>query len=108
MFRALLGTGITGVGTDYVFLAVQKLIDLGSISHVGYRADYAVQQTRLVIHADVRPHAEVILVALLGLAHFWIALPSLFLVREEPKKSQYIQPSPIQMTSQTEKVCKDQ
>lgn len=83
MFQGLLDTGITGVGTDYVFLAVQKLIDLGSISHVGYRADHPVHQTRLVIQADVRLHAEVILVALLGLAHFWIALTILVLGRTQ-------------------------
>lgn len=83
MFRGLLDTGITGVGTDYVFLVVQKLIDLGSISQVGYRADHAVHQTRLVIQADVRLHAEVILVTLLGLAHFWIALTILVLGRTQ-------------------------
>ena len=38
MLRALLHSGITGIGTDYVFVAVQQLIDLRDICHIGRRA----------------------------------------------------------------------
>jgi len=54
MFGTLLDTGITGISADHVFLAMQQLVDLGNVRHVGGSAYYAVHQTRLVIHTDVR------------------------------------------------------
>ena len=38
MLGTLLDAGVTGVGTDHVLIAVQQLIDLGDICHVGHRA----------------------------------------------------------------------
>ena len=81
MFRAFLDAGVTRVGTDHVLIAVQQLIDLGDIGHVGRRAHYAVHQTRFVIGADVGLHAKIILVSLLGLVHFRVALAVLVLGR---------------------------
>ncbi len=60
MFRAFLDAGVTRVGTDHVLIAVQQLIDLGDIGHVGRRAHHAVHQARLIIDTDVRLHAEVV------------------------------------------------
>ncbi|MNG03323.1 hypothetical protein D3C84_863960 [compost metagenome] len=42
MLSTLLYAGVTRVGTDHVFLAVQQLIDLGDIRHVSCRAHHAV------------------------------------------------------------------
>lgn len=81
MFRAFLDAGVTRVGTDHVLIAVQQLIDLGDIGHVGRRAHHAVHQARLIIDTDVRLHAEVVLVTLLGLMHFRVALTVLVLGR---------------------------
>ena len=67
MLGRLLDTGITGVGTDHVFLAVQQLIHLHG-GHVDRRAHHAVH------HADVGLHAQVVMVALHGLMHFRVAL----------------------------------
>ena len=47
---------------------------LGDIAHVGRRAHDRVNQTRFDIHTDVRLHAEVPLVALLGLMNFRVTL----------------------------------
>ena len=59
--------------------AVQQLVDLGDIRHGGCRAHHAVYQPRFIINADVRLHAKVILVPLLGLVHFRVALAVLVL-----------------------------
>jgi len=42
MFWAFLYAGVTRVGTDHVFLAVQQLVDLGNVCNIGSRADHAV------------------------------------------------------------------
>ncbi|MNE41940.1 hypothetical protein D3C80_1360420 [compost metagenome] len=81
MFRAPLYAGITRVGPNHVFLAVQQLVDLGNVCNVGRRPHYAVHQAGLGIGADVGLHAEVILVALLRLVHFRVALAVLVLGR---------------------------
>ena len=74
MFRALLYAGVTRVGPNPVFLAVQQLVDLSDIRYVGRRAYHAVHHARLVIYADVSLHTEVVLVAFLGLVHFRVCL----------------------------------
>ena len=51
------------------------------IVDVGRRADDRMHQPRLGIHADVRLHAEVPLLALLGLMHLGVALAVLVLRR---------------------------
>ena len=81
IFWALLYAGVTRVGTHHVFLAMQQLVDLGGIHHIGCRTDHALNQTRLIINADVHLNAEVILVALLGLVHFRVTLAFLVLGR---------------------------
>ena len=65
MLGAFLHSGITGIGTDHVFVAVQQLIDLRDIGHIGRRAHHAMHQARLVIHTDMGLHAEVPLIALM-------------------------------------------
>jgi hypothetical protein len=54
MLGALLDTGIAGISTHHVFLAVQQLVDLGNVRHVGCSAHHAMHQPRLVIHTNVR------------------------------------------------------
>lgn len=49
MLFTFLYSGIASIGTDYVFLAVQQLVDLGDIGHVGRRTHHAVHQARLGI-----------------------------------------------------------
>ncbi|MCY1182126.1 hypothetical protein D9M73_226690 [compost metagenome] len=74
MFRAPLYAGITRVGPNHVFLAVQQLVDLGNVCNVGRRPHYAVHQAGLGIGADMCLHAEEVLVALLRLVHLRITL----------------------------------
>ena len=81
MLGAFLHAGITGIGTDHVFVAVQQLIDLRDIGHIGRCAHHAMHQARLFIHTDMGLHAEVPLIAFLGLVHFRVALAVLVLGR---------------------------
>lgn len=52
---------------------MQQALHLGHIAHVRRRRDDAVHQPGVLVHADVRLHAEIPLVALLGLMHLWVA-----------------------------------
>lgn len=81
MLGALFDAGVAGIGADDVLVAVQQLVDVGDIRHGGCRAHHAVYQPRFIINADVRLHAKVILVPLLGLVHFRVALAVLVLGR---------------------------
>jgi len=81
MFGALFDAGVAGIGADDVLVTVQQFVDLGDIRHVGCRAYHAVYQPRLIIYADVRLHAKVILVPFLALVHFRVALAVLVLGR---------------------------
>src|SRR5690554_3081614 len=81
MLGTLLDAGIAGIAADQVLFAVQQLVHLGDIGHVGRRAHHAVYQAGFAVGADVRLHAEVVLVALLGLVHLGIALAVLVLGR---------------------------
>jgi hypothetical protein len=65
---------VARVSKGISFFAVQQLVRLGHIVDVGCRAFHAVHQARVGIHANVRLHAEVPLVALLGLMHLGITL----------------------------------
>ena len=89
MFGALFDAGVAGIGVDDVLVTVQQFVDLGDIRHVGCRAYHAVYQPRLIIHADVRLHAKVILVPFLALVHFRVALA--VLVRQFFSQSQKAQ-----------------
>lgn len=77
----LLLTGVGRVAIDPALIAVQQLRDRMLVMHVGRRGHHRVDQLCLAIHADVGLHAEIPLIALLGLAHLWIALPILVLGR---------------------------
>ncbi|GLK61744.1 hypothetical protein GCM10017624_39080 [Azotobacter vinelandii] len=54
MLRTFLDTDIGRIETDQVFLAMQHLVDLGDIRHVGRRAHHVMHQARLGIDADMR------------------------------------------------------
>ena len=77
----LLAAGITRIGADQILLAMQQLIDLSAIRYICCCAHHALYQSRLVIHADVRLHTEIVLVNLLGLVHLRVALTLIVLGR---------------------------
>ena len=79
MLGTLVHAGVTYVATHVSFLAVQQLIDLRHVRHIGRRAHQAMYQTRLGINTDVRFHSKEILVSFLGLVHFGIAFAVLVL-----------------------------
>src|SRR5690606_6059987 len=60
MLGTLLDAGIAGIAADQVLVAVQQLVHLGDIGHVGRRAHHAVYQAGFAVGADVRLHAEVV------------------------------------------------
>ena len=70
---ALFDAQITRVGKGGLLLAMQQGMSLRDVRHVRRRAAHAVHQPRLRIHADVSLHAEMPLVALLGLVHLRVA-----------------------------------
>src|SRR6266542_7124340 len=72
--NAGLGTGVTSIGMDHLFLAVQQLLDLLDIGLVRRCRRHRVYQTGVGVHANVRLHPEVPLIALLRLVHLRIAL----------------------------------
>ncbi|MNP19216.1 hypothetical protein D3C76_1117330 [compost metagenome] len=71
---ALLDPGITRVGADHVFFAMQQFVDLRDVRHIGRRDHHAMNQARLIVDADVGLGTEVILIAFLGLMHLRVAL----------------------------------
>ena len=73
MLWPLLHAGITRVGTDNIFIAMQQLSDLRYIGHIRRCAVDVVHQARLSIGTDMRLHAEEILISLFCLMHFRIA-----------------------------------
>lgn len=73
-FDALVRTGIAAVATHRVPIAMQQLMGLGDVSHFGRRALHVVHQARGIVHADVRLHPEIPLVALPGLMHVRVTL----------------------------------
>jgi len=54
---------------------MQQSMRLRHIVCIGLSRRDCVHQTRLGVHANVRLHTEVPLVALLGLVHLWVTLP---------------------------------
>ena len=81
MLRPLIQAGITRVGTDNIFIAMQQVSDLRYIGHICRCAVGVVHQTRLGICTDMRLHAEEMLVTFLRLMHFGIAFTFLVLGR---------------------------
>lgn len=53
MLGVLLHPGIIDTCTSYAFVAVQQLIDLRDICHIGRRAHRAMREVRFVIRADI-------------------------------------------------------
>ena len=71
---ALFNAPVARVGKDNFFLSVQQGVRLHHIVCIGRRRHNCVNQTRLSVHANVRLHAEVPLVAFLDLVHLGVAL----------------------------------
>ena len=74
MLLTLLDTGVSSVCINRVFFAVQQLGDLRDIGHIGRSAMNMMNQSRLRIGADMRLHAEKVLVTFLRLMHLGITL----------------------------------
>src|SRR5690606_36249198 len=67
------------IAPDPRLLAVQQVGQRVPVGHVGRRSQDGVDQLGLAVHRHVGLHAEVPLVALLGLVHLRVALPALVL-----------------------------
>jgi hypothetical protein len=80
VLRPFLNAGVTGIAAHVALLAVQQLIGLPDVRNIGGGADNTVYQSRIGIDANVRFHAEIVLIALLGRMHFRVAL-ALFIFR---------------------------
>ena len=70
---ALFHPDVASVGKHFCLLPVQHFVRVGNVTLVGGRDVQAVNQARLGIGANVGLHAEVPLVALLGLMHLGVA-----------------------------------
>ena len=73
-FRPLAGAKVAGIGKHHFFLSVQQAVSLSHVVDVGRCADDGVHQARLCVDTNVRLHAEVPLVAFLGLVHLRVTL----------------------------------
>lgn len=73
VLRALANALITSVSQHGFLAAMQQRMRLGDVRHIASRADYRVHQASSHIHAHVRLHAEVPVVAFLRLMHVRIA-----------------------------------
>jgi hypothetical protein len=65
---------ITGIRKHHNFLAMQQVMALRDIVDIGRSPNDGVNQARVSINTDMRLHAEVPLVAFLGLVHLRITL----------------------------------
>ena len=63
MLRTFFNAGVTCVARDVSFLAMQQVINLGYVRHIGRRAHYAMHQTGFSIDTDVRFHPEIVLIS---------------------------------------------
>jgi len=68
---ALLNTSIARIPQDDLFLTVQQRMGLRDIVNIGCGADDGMHQA-IHVHSDVSLHAEVPLIALLGLMHLGV------------------------------------
>ena len=80
-FQPLLGTLIPRVAEALFLMTMKERLRLRDVIDVGRRTDDRVHQPRVGINADVCLHAEVPLIALLGLMHLGVALALLVLGR---------------------------
>ncbi len=72
---------IPGVTPDLRFIAMQQIRQHVHIGHRCRRRANRVHDAFFGIHADVRLHAEIPLIALPSLVHLQVALPALVLGR---------------------------
>ena len=72
-FFALIRTGVAAVAKHAVFFAMQQRVRHRDVGDVGGCAMDVVHQPGKLIHADVRLHPEIPLIALLGLMHLGVA-----------------------------------
>ena len=70
---SLLDALVAGIGEHARFLSVHQRLRLGHVVDVGRGADHGVNPAAVGVDTDVALHAEVPLVALLGLVHLGIA-----------------------------------
>ena len=68
LFLALIGA----VAPDLTLLAVEKIVDDLAVVRVGRRCNHGMNDTGAAIHADMGLHAEIPLIALLGLVHLGV------------------------------------
>jgi len=78
---ALFNAPITRVNKDHFFLTVQQGICLRDVVRVGCCGCDRVHKARMNVHANVRLHAKVPLVALFGLMHIGVSLALVVLGR---------------------------
>ena len=71
-YGCALVAGITG---GFLLVPIQQRLRLRDVVDVGRSADHGTYESRLSIDADVRLHAKVPLVTLLGLMHLGVPLP---------------------------------
>ena len=67
-------TKVAGIRKHHRFFTVQQAMTLRHVAGIGRCADDGMHQARLCVHANVRLHAKVPLVAFLGLVHFGVTL----------------------------------
>ena len=70
---------IASISEDNLFLSMQQCVPLGDIVDVGGGADNGMHQAAVSVHANMRFHSKVPLVALLGLMHFGVTFTGLVL-----------------------------
>jgi hypothetical protein len=72
--KSFVSAFVDRIGKHYRLLAMQQVVALRDVVDVGGRANDAVHHTRVDVHANVRLHPTVQLVALLGLMHLRVTL----------------------------------
>lgn len=78
---ALVSTQVARVTKDHLFLTMHQGVRLRDVMLIGWSRCDRVNQTRVCIHTNVGLHAEVPVVAFLGLLHLRISLAPLVLRR---------------------------
>ena len=74
---SLLKPLVAGIVIDHLILPMQEVCGRGEVMHIGGRRLDGMDQAALAVHPDVHLHAEVPLVAFLGLVHLEISSPFL-------------------------------
>lgn len=73
MLGALAHALIGRVAEGVLLGAMEQVVRLGDVGGIGGRGDHRVHQPRAGVHADMRLHAEVVLLAFLRLMHLGVA-----------------------------------